>query len=55
MLGNKSKVLRVEVMPEVVEPTFTKSGENIVFAIPPSIGIIDVGANNDRIRIKTAS
>lgn len=54
MLGNKSKVLSVEVMPEMVEPTFTKSGDNnIIYAVPPSIGIIEVGAD-DRMRIKTA-
>lgn len=41
MLGNKSKVLRLEVNPEVYEPTFKKDGENIIYAIPPSIGIID--------------
>ncbi|XP_043792352.1 unconventional myosin ID [Apis laboriosa] len=41
MLGNKSKILRVEVNPEVYEPTFKKDGENIIYAIPPSIGIID--------------
>ncbi|XP_043255294.1 unconventional myosin ID [Colletes gigas] len=54
MLGNKSKVLRVEVHPEVNEPTFKKDGDNIIFAIPPSIGIID-GCANTRIQIRTAS
>ncbi|XP_076657255.1 unconventional myosin ID [Halictus rubicundus] len=52
MLGNKSKILRVEVLPEVHEPTFKKDGDNIVYAIPPSIGIIDGGANT---RFRTAS
>ena len=45
MLGNKSKVLRVEVHPEVTEPTFKKDGDNIVYAIPASIGIIDGNTN----------
>ena len=54
MLGNKSKVLRVEVQPKVHEPTFRKEGDNIVYAIPPSAGIIDGGANT-RIQIRTAS
>lgn len=52
MLGNKSKVLRVEVQPEVHEPTFKKDGDNIIYAIPPSIGIIDGGANT-RLQIRT--
>ncbi|KOC66671.1 Myosin-IA [Habropoda laboriosa] len=42
---NKSKILRVEVHPEVIEPTFKKEGDNIIFAIPPSVSIIDGGAN----------
>lgn len=54
MLGNKSKVLRVEVQPKVHEPTFRKEGDTIVYAIPPSAGIIDGGANT-RIQIRTAS
>ena len=54
MLGNKRKLLRIEVMPEVTEPTFKKDGENIIYAIPPTIGIIDDSANN-RLKIKTAS
>ncbi|XP_024946360.1 myosin-IA isoform X2 [Cephus cinctus] len=54
MLGNKSKVLRIEVIPEVIEPTFKKDSGNIIYAIPPSAGIIDVGANT-RLQIKTAS
>ena len=52
MLGNKSKVLRVEVHPEVHEPTFKKDGENIIYVIPPSIGIIDGSANT---RFRTAN
>lgn len=50
MLGNKSKALSVEVRPEILEPTFSKNGENIMYAVPSSIGIID-----DRMRTKTAS
>lgn len=50
MLGNKSKVLSIEVLPDIVEPVFSKNGDNIIYAVPPSIGIID-----DRMRIKTAS
>ncbi|XP_033193175.1 unconventional myosin ID [Bombus vosnesenskii] len=52
MLGNKSKVLRVEVHPEVHEPTFKKDGENIIYVIPPSVGIIDGSANT---RFRTAN
>ncbi|CAK9813224.1 Unconventional myosin ID [Anthophora quadrimaculata] len=54
MLGNKSKILRVEVHPEVNEPTFKKDGDNIIFAIPPSVGIIDGGANT-RFHPRTAN
>ncbi|NP_001166048.1 myosin 1A isoform X1 [Nasonia vitripennis] len=54
MLGNKRKILRIEVMPEVTEPTFKKDGDNIIYAIPPSIGIIDNSANNG-LKIKTTS
>ncbi|KZC06437.1 Myosin-IA [Dufourea novaeangliae] len=54
MLGNKSKVLRVKVLPDVLEPTFKKDGDNIIFAIPPSIGIIDGGANT-RLQLRAAS
>ena len=54
MLGNKSKVLRVEVQPEVQEPTFKKDGEIIIYAIPPSIGIID-GSANTRLQSRTAN
>lgn len=45
MLGNKSKLLHIEVMPDVIEPTFKKDGNQIVYAIPPSVGIIDCGTN----------
>lgn len=54
MLGNKSKVLRVEVMPDVMEPTFKKDGDNIIYAIPPSVAIIDNGTST-RLDIRTAS
>ncbi|CAK9808983.1 Unconventional myosin ID [Anthophora plagiata] len=54
MLGNKSKILRVEVHPEVHEPMFKKDGDNIIFAIPPSVGIIDGGANT-RFHSRTAN
>ncbi|XP_012257190.2 unconventional myosin ID [Athalia rosae] len=53
-LGNKSKVLKVQVLPELLEATFRKDGNNIIFGIPPSVGIIDDG-NNTRLDIKTAS
>lgn len=46
MLGNKRKILQIEVVPEVSEPTFKKNGENILYAIPPSVEIINNGANN---------
>lgn len=52
MLGNKSKVLRVEVMPDIVEPIFKRDGDQIIYAIPPSIGIIEP---NSRHEIRTAS
>lgn len=45
MLGNKSRVLRVEVHPEVHEPMFKRDGDNVIYAIPPSESIIDGGAN----------
>lgn len=54
MLGNKSRVLRVEVHPEVTEPTFKKDGDNIVYAIPASIGIID-GNTNARFQTRTTN
>ncbi|XP_014215597.1 myosin-IA [Copidosoma floridanum] len=54
MLGNKRKFLQIEVMPDVLEPTFKKVGENIVYAIPPSVDIIQNSANN-RMKIKTES
>ncbi|KAK2588539.1 hypothetical protein KPH14_006318 [Odynerus spinipes] len=54
MLGNKSKVLRVEVMPDVIEPMFKREGDHIIYAIPPSIGIIEASANT-RQEIRTAS
>ena len=53
MLGNKRKVLKIEVMPEITEPVFRKEGDFIMYTVPPSIGIIDESANN-RTRIKTA-
>ncbi|XP_015183873.1 PREDICTED: myosin-IA [Polistes dominula] len=52
MLGNKSRVLRVEVMPDIIEPIFKKDGDQIIYAIPPSIGIIDP---NSRQEIRTVS
>lgn len=54
MLGNKSKVLKVQVLPELVEPTFKKDGNDIIYGIPASIEIID-RQNNTRLDIKTAS
>jgi len=54
MLGNKSKLLRIEVMPDVNEPTFRKDGNQIIYAIPPSVSIID-GGTNTRQQIRTAS
>ncbi|KAL7293199.1 hypothetical protein TKK_0013344 [Trichogramma kaykai] len=52
MLGNKRKILRIEVVPEMTEPGFKKDGDNIIYAIPPSVGIIDDTSNN-KTRIKT--
>lgn len=54
MLGNKGKVLKVEVMPDVIEATFKREGDQIIYAIPPSIGIIDASVNA-RQEIRTAS
>jgi myosin-1 len=54
MLGNKSKLLRIAVMPDVIEPTFRKDGNQIIYAIPPSVGIID-GDTNARQQIRTVS
>ncbi|XP_012226345.1 unconventional myosin ID [Linepithema humile] len=54
MLGNKSRLLRIEVMPDVSEPTFKKDGNQIIYAIPPSVSIID-GSVNTRQQIRTAS
>lgn len=54
MLGNKSRVLRIEVMPDVIEPTFGKDGDHIIYVIPPSVGIIDNGTS-PRLEIRTAS
>lgn len=54
MLGNKSRLLRIEVMPDVNEPTFRKDGNQIIYAIPPSVSIID-GGTNTRQQIRTAS
>ncbi|KMQ97753.1 myosin-ia-like isoform x1 protein [Lasius niger] len=54
MLGNKSRLLRIEVMPDVNEPTFRKDGNQIIYAIPPTVSIID-GGNNTRQQIRTAS
>lgn len=45
MLGNKSKLLHIEVMPDVIEPTFKKDGNQIIYAIPPSAGIIEGSIN----------
>ncbi|XP_071562169.1 unconventional myosin ID [Temnothorax nylanderi] len=41
MLGNKSRLLHIEVMPDLIEPTFKKDGNQIIYAIPPSVSIID--------------
>lgn len=46
MVGGKSKYLRVEVKPTVTTPTFLKDGDIIVYAIPPSVDIIDTGIND---------
>ncbi|OAD54424.1 Myosin-IA [Eufriesea mexicana] len=54
MLGNKSKILRVEVHPEVHEPMFKKDGDNIIYVIPPSVGIID-GSTNTRFHSRTTN
>jgi len=54
MLGNKSRLLRIAVMPDVIEPTFRKDGNQIIYAIPPSVGIID-GDANARQQIRTVS
>lgn len=54
MLGNKSKILRVEVHPEVHEPMFKKDGDNIIYVIPPSVGIIE-GSTNTRFHSRTAN
>ncbi|XP_011341843.2 myosin-IA [Ooceraea biroi] len=54
MLGNKSRLLRIAVMPDVLEPTFRKDGNQIIYAIPSSVGIID-GDANARQQIRTAS
>lgn len=32
-------------MPDVIEPTFKKDGSQIIYAIPPTVGIIDRGTN----------
>ncbi|XP_058800038.1 unconventional myosin ID [Phymastichus coffea] len=53
MLGNKRKILKIEVIPEVTRPTFKKDGDNIIYALPPSIDIIDDRTN--RIKIKNTS
>lgn len=50
MLGNKSKVLRIEVVSDVLEPTFRKDGDNILYALPPSLNIIDSDASNGRMK-----
>lgn len=41
-------------MPDVNEPTFRKDGNQIIYAIPPSVSIID-GGTNTRQQIRTAS
>jgi myosin-1 len=53
MLGNKRKILQIEVVPEVTEPIFKKDGDNILYALPPTVEIIDDSAN--RLKIKTGS
>ena len=46
MVGNKKKVLKIEVMSEISDPTFRKDGDNvIVYAIPPTVGIIQPDSN----------
>ncbi|XP_066585268.1 unconventional myosin ID [Prorops nasuta] len=54
MLGNKSKVLQIEVMPGITEPLFKKDGDNVIYAIPPSVGIIEEAAG-PRLEMRTAS
>ncbi|XP_034946266.1 unconventional myosin ID isoform X2 [Chelonus insularis] len=34
MIGNKSKVLQIEVRPEVISPLFKKEGDRIVYILP---------------------
>ncbi|XP_011312006.1 myosin-IA [Fopius arisanus] len=45
MIGNKSRVLRVEVRPDVSVPSFIREGDQIVHVVPPSVNIIDAGVN----------
>ncbi|XP_046427000.1 unconventional myosin ID isoform X1 [Neodiprion fabricii] len=52
-LGNKSKVVKVNVQPELLEPTFKKDGSNIIYGIPPSPAINN--GNDTRLDIKHAS
>lgn len=52
MLGNKRKVLRIEMDSDVMEPTFTKEKDCILYIVPTSIGVIDNSANN---RLKNGS
>ncbi|XP_043283324.1 unconventional myosin ID isoform X2 [Venturia canescens] len=54
MIGNKKKTLKVEVSPDVTEPTFRQADSSIIFAIPPSVGIINPDVNS-RQQIRTAS
>lgn len=44
MLGNKSKVLQMEVTPDVFDATFKKSGDKIMYQIPPCLGIFEADA-----------
>lgn len=58
MLGNKSRMLRIEASPDVIEPTFKKDGDHIIYAIPPSAGIIDnttFDGARTRLEIRSAS
>ncbi|XP_074106186.1 unconventional myosin ID [Cotesia typhae] len=48
MVGNKSKLLRVEVRPETSMPSFIKEGDQIVFLVPPSADIVDNGVNRSK-------
>ncbi|KAK0174543.1 hypothetical protein PV327_010303 [Microctonus hyperodae] len=45
MVSNKSKILQIQVKPEVYSPTFFKDGDQIIFAISPSTDIIETSNN----------